>query len=124
MNIKIRTTNLEITAAIEEYIRKKIKTFERPISCFSPSQEGVDKNLVDAKKENIELLWEIANEAPGTNKKLFSSKCKIGILGNKDIIARVTSSDLYEAIDETKDIIISQIVDRKEKPISLKRKVS
>ena len=118
MKVIIKSGNIEISEAIRAYIEMKTKSFERPITKFIVNKAGRERNPIEDRKQRISTFWEI-----GTQKGLFFCKVQLSIPGqSKHIKAEATEGDLYAAIDKVKDIITSQIVEVKDKPIDIKKR--
>ncbi len=123
MKMTIKSPNIDVSEAIETYINMKTGTIERPIAKFMADKEDIEKNPIEERKRRIEAFWEVGTQSSGIKKGLFYCKVQISMPGkSRHIKAEVTSSDLYEAIDEVKDIVISQIVETKDKPTDIKRR--
>jgi ribosome-associated translation inhibitor RaiA len=114
MKTIIKTTNIKIAESITNYINKKAKSLERPMKSFLKTKNSSEEN-----KKGVEFHWEIGSESAEIKKGLFFCKLRLIIPGEKkDIIAHTKENNLHGAIDKAKDVIIKQIVDTKEKPVS------
>ncbi len=125
MKTTIKSPNIEIIESIRKYIEKKVDSFERPIERYLTKQEDIDKNPIESRKERVESFWEIGTESSGIKKGLFFCKVQITMPGkSRHLIAQAESGDMHDAIDQVKDMIMSQIVEVKEKPVSVKKRAA
>ena len=125
MKIIIKSGNLDVSEAIQKYIEKKTKSFERPIAKFMVDEGKIKKNPIEERKRRVKAFWEVGTQSSGIKKGLFFCKVQILMPGKSRYIkAEAVSSDLYAAIDEVKDIITSQIIKIKDKPIDIKRRAA
>ena len=97
MNIKIRTTNFDLTPAIEEYVSKKVVHME--------------KLLEEAAICEVELGKTTAHHRSGD---IFRAELNITD-GGDQFYAVAEESDLYAAIDVVRDEIERTIVSKKKK---------
>jgi ribosomal subunit interface protein len=97
--LEMRSTNLTITAAIREYIEKRLVSLSKLCERYSPCDVAAEVG----KTTQHHLKGEI-----------FFAEFNITIPG---AVLRATSTkdDLYAAIDEAKDELKRQLVDRKER---------
>lgn len=102
-NINIKATNTALTGALNDYVYKKIKT--------------INKFLHDENTVHVELALE--------SKRRSGPKFRVEltILPKPGIYADAFGQDLYEAIDLCIPKIKEQLVKRKDKDISLRRKL-
>lgn len=125
MKINIKSPNLEITEAMRVYMEKKVKSFERPISKYLVKQKDIEDNPIESRKTRVEIFWEVGTKFSGVKKGLFFCKGEVIIPGKEGYLrAYIESGNLYDAIDQVKDIIVSQIVEIKDKSISIQKKAS
>lgn len=106
MEIKIKASKIELTAAIENYVNEKI-------------------NMLEKYLKHVDVLncdFEVEKSIGGQNKgDIFRAEINLEVPGE---ILRVekTESDLYKAIDKVKDHMAEMIKKYKEKKIDKKRK--
>ncbi|MFA7216810.1 MAG: ribosome-associated translation inhibitor RaiA [Candidatus Paceibacterota bacterium] len=108
MNIKITSTNFDLTPAIEEYITKKMLM--------------IDKFF----KENEEVLCEVEIGKTTNRHKsgdIFKAEVNMSCEGSQ-FYCVVEKDDLYASIDEVKDGVERSVVSDKTKKITLFRKGS
>ncbi len=107
MNIKIRSRNIEITPAINDYVTKKIKTLDK---------------FLDSSKE---ILCEIELGKTTNHHKsgdIFRAEVNISEPGSRQFYAATEESDLYAAIDVVRDEAEREIVSQKSRYKTLLRK--
>ena len=93
MNIRTNTHGIELTSSISTYLEKKLKTIERLLQHVPP-----------------ETLIEVEIEKDSKQRKGQGFKAEINIfLPNKRLFASAEHDDLYAAIDEAKDEILSEL---------------
>ena len=93
MNIRTNTHGVELTESISSYIEKKLTTIERLLRDVPP-----------------ETLIEVEIEKDSKQRKGQGFKAQINIfLPNKRLFAMAEHDDLYAAIDEAKDEILSEL---------------
>lgn len=105
MKINIKTSNIELTPAISEYIHKKMGMVEKFLG----------------KIEVVHCDFEIELTTKHHNKgEIFRAEVSLAIPGEL-IWADFTADDLYKAIDKVKDHIADLIKKTKEKRLSKRR---
>jgi len=105
MDIRIKTTRLDITPAIKKYVEEKISL--------------VFRHLGTIKLMNCDV--EIEKVAPGQHKgEIFRAEVNLTIPG-KLLRVEKTEKDLYKAIDKVKDHLDLVIKKYKEKKIDKAR---
>ena len=105
MTINLRATNLELTAAITEYVQTKVDMLE--------------KYLGDIQVINCD--FEVEKAVGGQNKgEIFRAEINLQI-PRELLRVEKTESDLYKAIDKVKDHIEAMIISYKEKLRDKKR---
>jgi putative sigma-54 modulation protein len=109
MNIKIRSTNFEVTPAIDEYVNKKISSLEK----FLPA---VDHILCE-----VEIGRTTTHHKSGD---IFRAEVNMTPPGHPQIFAVAEESDLYKAIDIVRDEAEREIISRKNKRNTLFRRGS
>ena len=93
MNIRTNTNGIELTESISSYIEKKLITIERLLQHVPP-----------------ETLIEVEIEKDSKQRKGQGFRAEISIvLPNKRLYASAEHDDLYAAIDEVKDEILSEL---------------
>jgi ribosomal subunit interface protein len=100
MNINIKGTGLELTPEIKSYILKRIN--------------GLEKFFRGQDKESINILFEIGQKGGQKSGDIFHADCVIESLGEK-FYASTDKGDVFEAIDEIKDILFREISRNKNK---------
>ncbi|MFA5720462.1 MAG: ribosome-associated translation inhibitor RaiA, partial [Acholeplasmataceae bacterium] len=99
MTINLRATNLELTAAITEYVQTKVDMLE--------------KYLGDIQVINCD--FEVEKAVGGQNKgEIFRAEINLQI-PRELLRVEKTESDLYKAIDKVKDHVEAMIISYKEK---------
>ena len=107
MNIKIRSKNFEITAAIDDYVMKKIGTLEKFI------------DVKDSTICEVEIGRTTTHHKSG---EIFRTEVNIMEPGSKQVFAVAEAIDLYSAIDLVRDEAERGIVSRKKKHNTLFRR--
>lgn len=109
IKIEVKTTNLELTDAISEYLTEKIVSLERFINVPDDTEVLAE----------VELAKRTDHHQSGDD--LFKAEINLSISGK---MFRVVSnkSDIYAAIDDMKDDIIREVRKDKEKQETLVRK--
>jgi putative sigma-54 modulation protein len=93
MNINIKATNMELTDPIRDYVHSKIG--------------ALDKIIGDS--ENVNVFVEIGKESNHHNKgEVFMTEVRMRFAG-KDYYVKKFETDLYAAIDATKDYILRDV---------------
>jgi putative sigma-54 modulation protein len=93
MNIRTITNGIELTESISSYIEKKLTTIERLLNNLPP-----------------ETLIEVDIQKDSKQRKGQGFRAEISILlPNKRLYASAEHDDLYAAIDEVKDEILSEL---------------
>lgn len=109
MFTKIKTTNFEMTPAIEKYLRKRLKAIE---------------DIVDQMKGKRELWIELARVSEHHQKgAIFEAKLDL-ILKRKSLRAEATKDDLYSAIDEVRDDMLRELKKYKGKMSAQQRRAA
>ena len=104
MTIRVKSTNMEITGAIQSYLEKKIKILEK----------YVDPNDTSALCD-VEIGKTTAHHRSGD---IFKAELNLHI-AHKDFYTVSQRDDLYAAIDEAKDEMANILAHEKDKRISL-----
>lgn len=98
----IKATNMEMTEAIEAYVREKLEVVDKLMIDFRPEPEAA-----------VELGKTSTHHANGP---FFFAEITMTVPSNV-LRARTEAEDLYEAIDLMKDDLRRQVVDIKEKMV-------
>ncbi len=109
MNIKIRSTNFELTPAIDEYVNRKISSLGKFLS-------AADTTLCE-----VEIGKATMHHKSGD---IFRAEVNMTPPGGPQIFAVAEESDLYKAIDVVRDEAEREIVSRKNKRNTLFRRGS
>jgi len=94
ININIKATNIELTNTIRDYVYSKIGTLEKIIG----------------DHENVNIFVEIGKESNHHNKgeDVFMAEVRMRF-NSKDYYVKNFNSDLYAAIDITKDNFLRDV---------------
>ncbi len=103
MQINLKGTNMELTPAIKDYVLKKVTNLEKLLSKIEEGKERVLVNFEVAKATNHHKAGLV-----------FHADCLINIAG-ADFYASADKEDLYEAIDDVKSILFTEITKDKDK---------
>lgn len=104
MNINIKATNVELTTTINEYLNKKIATFDK---------------LIDQKDESAALNVILAKITKHHQKgDIFKAEMNLHISG-KIFQASSEEQDIFMAIDFVKDEMTRELRSYKDKRIDL-----
>ncbi|MFH1253738.1 MAG: ribosome-associated translation inhibitor RaiA [Candidatus Uhrbacteria bacterium] len=103
----IKATNMEMTEAIENYVREKLESLDKLMVDFQPEPEA-----------GVEVGKTSDHHAKGP---FFFAEANLSVPGNNLLRARVEVEDLYEAIDLMKDDLRRQVVDFKDKLVESHR---
>ncbi len=107
MNIQIKTTNIVLTPAIDDYVHKKF--------------EAVNKFLKNAP-EDLYCLIDVGKTTTHHKKgEFFRADVTITFDGRK-LYASSEQEDLYAAIDDVKDELVRELKTVKEKKMAGDRK--
>ena len=108
MQIKIKTTNIELTSALSAYVEEKINSVEK----FAPPH--ADEVLLT----NVEIGKTTKHHNAG---EVYCAEVNIMVRG-KGYRAVSEKTDLYAAIDDVRDEIIRELNSSKEKSRTLMRR--
>jgi ribosomal subunit interface protein len=108
MHIHTKATNIELTPAISEYIDKKFSAFERLL-----------KGDVENSRCDVEV-GKTTNHHRGGD--IFKAEVNLHVPGQPAFFAVSEKSDLYAAIDDVKDEIVSALSSHKDKTETRMRK--
>lgn len=108
MQIKIKTTNIELTSAIESYVEEKVR--------------GVEKFAVPHVDEDPIAEVEIGKTTNHHNSgDVFRAEINLRVRG-KHFRATSEKSDLYAAIDDVRNEIVRELNSHKDKTRTLVRR--
>lgn len=107
MTLSIKSTHLELTAAIKSYVEKKIGGLEKFLT-------HADPNAVDCR---VEVGKMTAHHRKGP---YFRAEVSLRIPG-KSFYAEAKDEDLYAAIDAVHDEVRRELVSYKEKAMAKRR---
>lgn len=107
MNLNVKTTNLELSQSVEDYLRKKI---------------GMLSKVVDLERDNVFIQAEIGRitEHHRTG-VVFMAEINLHI-GGRHYRAVADKEDLYAAIDIAKDELMAEVKKSKDRRKSLVRR--
>lgn len=108
MNIKIKSTNVSMGPAVEEYVFKKMQSLDK-------FMKNVDSVLCE-----IELA---KNTKHHKSVDLYKAEANIGYDG-RQVYVYSEKDDLYAAIDEMRDEAERTIISRRKRYLSMVRKGS
>ena len=94
MQTNIKGTGIELTPEIKDYILKKIN--------------GLEKFFAGKNKDSANVLFEIAQKNGQKSGDIFHADCLIENLGEK-FYASSDKSDIFQAVDEIRDILYREI---------------
>ena len=104
MKINIKATNIELTPRIRDYIEKKIT--------------GLEKFFGGESKDSTNVLFEIAQKSGQKSGEIFHADCLIESPGQK-FYASADTEDVFQSIDEVRDILFNEIGKNKNKKWSV-----
>lgn len=107
MHYNVKTTNIEMTPAISDYLDKRLSAFDKLVS---PGDESI--------KCNVEVGKTTRHHKSGD---IFRAEINLHTAG-KDFYAVSERSDLYTAIDEVKDETVRLITQHKDRNVTLMRR--
>jgi putative sigma-54 modulation protein len=97
----IQATNTELTDALRTYVTEKVESLERFTKRFDPCDAAIEIGKISAHHNKGDIYFaEITVSIPGDTVRVHIEK-----------------DDLYAAIDEAKDDVKRQFVEKKEKMI-------
>ncbi len=96
---ELQATNLELTSAIREYVTEKVESLSRFTKRFDPCDVAVEIGKTSEHHQKGDVFFaELTMSIPGDTLR-----------------SHVEKDDLYAAVDEAKDDVKRQLVDKKEK---------
>lgn len=107
MRINIKATNLELTSAISDYLRKRVDALDK----------FVDKNDESAMAD-VEVGKSTKHHQSGD---IFRAEINLHVSG-KNLRAVAEKDNLYAAIDQAKDEMVREITSHKAKQRTLLRR--
>ncbi|MFZ2832227.1 MAG: ribosome-associated translation inhibitor RaiA [Minisyncoccia bacterium] len=108
MKIKITTTNIELTSAIESYVNEKIQSVEK----FAIAHESEEPVV------QVEIGKTTNHHQSGD---VFKAEVNMRVRG-KHFRATSEKSDLYAAIDDMRNELVRELSSHKEKSRTLMRR--
>jgi putative sigma-54 modulation protein len=96
---EIKATNIDLTDAIRDYAEKRVMSLEKICERYSPCDVAVEVGKTSQHHQKGDV---------------FFSEFNLTIPGDL-LRATSTKDDLYAAIDDCKDELKRQLVDRKER---------
>ena len=96
---EIKATNMDLTEAIRQYVEKRLMSLEKMCERYSPCDVAVEVGKTTQHHQKGDV---------------FFAEFNLTIPGEV-VRATTTKDDLYAAIDETRDQLKRQLVDRKER---------
>lgn len=108
MKIKITTTNIELTSAIESYVEEKMRSVEK----FAMPHQSEDPIM------EIEIGKTTNHHQSGD---VFRAETNVRVRG-KHFRATSEKNDLYAAIDDVRNELVRELSSHKEKTRTLVRK--
>ena len=105
MNISIKSTNIELTPALKDYAEKRIGTIKKYIGESAIASIEIGKTTAHHKQGDI-----------------FKAEVNIKTSMGKQFRAVSEKADLYEAIDDVRNEIVTEISSAKGKSEALWRK--
>ena len=121
MKIIIRTKNIELNKALEDYITEKINSLEK-FSKILQDKEKYFSHFFGKGKPKVEAWVEIERTTLHHKKgPVFRAECQMRFPG-KSIRAEATSENLRLAINEVKDKLQREFKQYSEKMLSLTKR--
>jgi len=94
MNVTIKATNTTLTPSIDEYVRKRVGTFDK---------------LIDSEDTSARVAVEVGKDTEHHKSgDIFFAEINLHIAG-RDFRTRRDGSDIYSAIDIAKDEIMDAV---------------
>lgn len=110
MRTEIKATNLELTSALSEFVQKKMDMLDKFMS-------------IPGSPENPLAFVQVEKVAGAHHKKGELFRCEIQFdLGSALLRVEKITPDMYKSIEKVKDELERQLVRRKERALSLKKK--
>ncbi len=104
MELKVKTTDIELTPSIKRYVEKKMKSLRKLIKRFE-------------KEGEVYVYFEIARiTRHHRSGNIFYAEANVDLLGEK-VRAESRREDIRAAIDEVKDILRRKIREVRERQI-------
>jgi|SRR3989338_7067953 len=107
MKINLKSTNIELTPAIHDYVIKRVTNLEKLLSNIEEEGGEVNVNFEVAKSTNHHKSGDV-----------FHADCLINIKG-EEFYSSSDKEDLYQAIDEIKEILFREIRKNKDRKQTL-----
>ena len=97
MQVNLQTKNIELTAAIEDYVRKRVTNLEKLLA------------KMEAQGGEAFLQFEVGQSTKHHKSgEIFTADCGASVDG-KTFYASADGEDLYSVIDEVKDSLFREI---------------
>jgi|SRR3989344_3272922 len=110
MQINLKSTNMEMTGAIHDYVIKRVTNLEKLLS------------KIEAKGGEAIVNFEVAkNTNHHKGGVVFHTDCLINIKGEK-FYGSADAEDLYAAIDKLKENLFREISKNKDRKLTLFRR--
>ncbi len=103
MHIDIRGSNMEVSGAIDSYIRKKCEAFQKLLTNVSGSRLYIEVEKTTDHHRHGDV---------------FRAEFNLELSGDQ-LRAEAVSQDVYAATDEVKDDLLEKIKSRKDKRLTL-----
>ncbi|OGI76130.1 ribosomal subunit interface protein [Candidatus Nomurabacteria bacterium RIFCSPHIGHO2_02_FULL_42_19] len=110
MLINLKSTNMELTPAIHDYVIKRVTNLEKLLSKIEEKGGEVNVNFEVAKSTNHHKSGEV-----------FHADCLINIRGEK-FYSSADEEDMYAAIDRVKENLFREISKNKDRKQTLFRR--
>ena len=106
MQINIKSTNIELTSEIKDYVQEKMDMLEKYLGTIAVTNC------------DVEVAMDVNSQQKG---EIFRAEVNLTVPGEL-IRVEKTEKDLYKAIDKVKDHLVRSIKRYKEKKADKKRK--
>jgi ribosomal subunit interface protein len=103
MKINLKSTNMELTPAIHDYVIKRVTNLEKILSKIEEGGGEVNANFEVGKNTNHHKSGDV-----------FHADCLINIKGDK-FYSSADKEDLYQAVDEVKENLFREISKNKDR---------
>jgi len=122
MKIIIKTKNITLSPALQEFIEEKINSLEKFLNIFG--EEKYLNHFFSKGKPKIEAWVEVGKETQHHRKgKIFRAECQLRLPG-KSIRSESNSKDLRMAVCEVKDELQRELKRYKNKITAKKKRES
>ena len=117
MKIIIKTTDLDLTPSLKEYVDRKIGDLEKFFQKSGKENNGFEKGK-PSREAWVELERTTRHHYKG---KVFRAECQIRLPG-KSLRSESVKENIYLAVDEVKDELQREIKHHKQKQSSRHKK--